>query len=407
MRPRREIAAVAAFASAAAALTALSDYALGILGAAGAVSLRMATAFLVAVLLLSAWRRLTGAIDKHASSPETGSEQMAAPRAEAPKDTALPPAVMTRLGEEISACNPIIHTLCDHVQTVVTNTEDVAMNIAKELKNVDDTITGLLTFLRVSSRDKILPIVEQTEIRLHANNQLLAAFLATRVVSIETTHSQFACISDLVHRLDAIVQSIRRLARQTNMLALNANVEAARAGSAGKGFAVVASEVKALSRQTDQAAKDIGEGLQALKDAIAESQGVLQVRLGREREDLSAVVSSIGELEQNMRVLIDQQRATVNEMIREGEKIAELVIELNGSIQFQDIVRQRLNGVTGVLHQIVDHAESLTNVVDMESLDSGDIEGAFASIRIRRQQALECSTISHVATTDAGFLELF
>ncbi len=195
----------------------------------------------------------------------------------------------------------------------MTNTEDVAITIMTQVKKVDDTITGLIASLRTSSRDKILPVIEKTEARLHVNSQLLSDFLATRMAAMENSHSQLCCISDLAHRLDGIVQGVRKLARQTNMLALNASIEAARAGQAGKGFAIVASEVKALSRQTDQAAKDIGDGLRALNDAITESVDALSLRQGRERMDLNDIASAIGDLEQNMRFLIDQQRGTLDE----------------------------------------------------------------------------------------------
>ena len=143
---------------------------------------------------------------------------------------------------------------------------------------------------------KDLPVIEQTEARLRVNSQLLSDFLAARMAAMENSRSQLCCISDLAHRLDVIVQGIRKLARQTNMLALNASIEAARAGEAGKGFAVVASEVKALSRQTDQAAKDIGDGLRALNNAIAESVEALNTRQGRERTNLNDITSAIEEL---------------------------------------------------------------------------------------------------------------
>ena len=154
MRPRHEIAAIAAFASAAAVLTALSDYALGLEDNLSAAGLRMAAAFLIATFLLTAWRRVSRTIDEPIAPLMRGHEQTAPSHSVGRTDALLPPAVLTRLGEEISACNPIIHTLCDHVQTVVTNTEDVAINIMTQLKKVDDTITGLITSLRISSRDE-------------------------------------------------------------------------------------------------------------------------------------------------------------------------------------------------------------------------------------------------------------
>ncbi len=402
MLPRREIAAIAAYASTAAVLTALSDYALGFADNIGAVSLRMAAVFLITALLLSAWRR-QGGDDRVASSAAGEQEQMAPPR----NGPSLTPAVLTRLGEEISACNPIIHTLCDHVQTVAANTEDVAMNVMKELKKVDDTITGLITFLRVSSTDKILPVVEQTENRLHINKQLLSVFQANRIAAMENGRSQLCCIADLARQLDLIAQGVRRLSRQTNMLALNASIEAARAGEAGKSFAVVASEVKALSRQTDQAAEDISKGLQSLNRAIAESVESLDARRDCERTDLNGITSAIGELEEKMRFLIDQQRGALAKILEDSESIAHTVIELNGTIQFQDIVRQRLNGVIGVLHQIVDHAISLRNILSSHPLDGEAVEGALGHVEMQRRSALNASKISHVASSDTQILELF
>ncbi len=367
----------------------------------------MAVAFLITTFLLTAWRRVSRIIDEPVAPPERSQEQTAPSHAEGRTGAPLPPAVLGRLGEEISACNPIIHTLCDHVQTVVTNTEDVAISIMTQLKKVDDTITGLITSLRINSRDNVLPVIEQTELRLHANNLFLSDFLAIRAAAMEKSSSQISGISELGLSLDVIVQSIRKLARQTSMLALNASIEAARAGSAGKGFAVVASEVKALSRQTDQAAKDISEGLQRLNEAIAEGLDDLEARQGRERHDLHAMTCTIEELEKNMRLLIDQQRGTLAKMLQESEIIAELVIDLNGSIQFQDVARQRLNGVTEVLRQIMDHAASLKYFVETDGFYGENIESNFSSIERQRKLALEHSKIAHVSNSDSGLLELF
>ena len=225
---------------------------------------------------------------------------------------------------------------------------------------------------------------------------------------MDSSRSHLSCIADLAGRLDTIVQSIRKVARQTNMLALNATIEAARAGVPGRGFAVVASEVKALSQQTDQAAKDISEGLQTLKAAIAESIETLVVRQGQdERKDLSDIATATSDLEQNMGTLIGQHRETLEKMQHDSESIAQLVIELIGSIQFQDVARQRLNGVTGVLHQIVDHADSLATFVGSEHFDEENVEGVLASIQMQRRQASEHSKISHVAGTGSSAIELF
>jgi len=407
MRPQYDLAALAGLASIAAALTVLSGYAIGTEKDLDAISLHMAAAFLITLLALAAMRYLTRVETggHYNVRPKHEHERSLLPPSDRQNGAGSSPVLLRRLGEELAACNPIIHTLCDHVQNVVQNTEDVAIDIMTRLNRVDQAITELIDFLRASSHDKILPVIEQTEHRLHT---ILSDFLTNRTEAIFESRSHLGGIADSVQRLDAIVQSIRKVARQTNMLALNATIEAARAGVAGRGFAVVASEVKALARQTDQAAKDIGEGLHALKDAIGESMEALVERQGREqRKDLDTMFSAIGELEQNMKTVTEQQQETLVKMREESEKIAHLVIDLIGSIQFQDVARQKLNGVTGVLHQIVAHSASLADIVGSDHLGGENIEGVLAAVEMQRRQAMESSKISHVAGANSNIIDLF
>jgi hypothetical protein len=408
MRPRHEYAAIAAFASAAAVLTALSDYALGFQTDLDASSLRAGAAFFIAVFILAGQRFVSASQAAERGVTRGEDEQrLLPPPADRGAAAALKPEMLRRLGDEISACNPIIHTLCDHVQAVVTNTEDVAVNIVTQLNRVDETITGLISSLRVTSRDRILPIIEQTENRLHTNKRILEVYLKHRTTDMDTGRGQLSRIADLACQLDGIVQNVGKVARQTNMLALNATIEAARAGVSGRSFAVVAGEVKSLSRQTDQAAKDIGEGLQALKDAVAESVETSAAQQDREREELDGIATAIGELERNMGALIQHHRETLDTMREESGKIAQLVIDLIGSIQFQDVARQRLNGVTGVLHEIVDHSARLRTVIQSETFDERDIDDILAEIETKRQDTLKTSKLSHVDSNKTKLIELF
>ena len=158
MRLRYDYAAIVALASAAAVLTALSDYALSMEKSLDAVSLRIMAAFVITAIALVAARLLGRASTtvKREALTEGDRKPLLISAPIHHRHASADPLVMKRLGDEISACNPIVFTLCDHVQEVVANTEDVAMAIMTQLNKVDQTVTELLRYLRVSSHDRIL-----------------------------------------------------------------------------------------------------------------------------------------------------------------------------------------------------------------------------------------------------------
>jgi methyl-accepting chemotaxis protein len=82
-------------------------------------------------------------------------------------------------------------------------------------------------------------------------------------------------LTEASQRIGGVVHLISQIAEQTNLLALNATIEAARAGEAGKGFAVVASEVKSLSHQTTSATKEIGEEIDRMQSTVDQTASLV------------------------------------------------------------------------------------------------------------------------------------
>ncbi len=125
------------------------------------------------------------------------------------------------------------------------------------------------------------------------------------------TDKQIQGLADAAQKVGDVVKLITDIAEQTNLLALNATIEAARAGEAGKGFAVVASEVKDLANQTAHATEEIAQQVAAIqgetKTAVVAIQGI------------SSIVGEINQIASAIAAAIEQQGSAMREIARNVE----------------------------------------------------------------------------------------
>ncbi len=202
-----------------------------------------------------------------------------------------------------------------------------------------------------------------TSVQGHAHD---GADLVTRTIrSMQDVQRQSSGLKDEMSSLDqqakdigAVLTLIRDIADQTNLLALNAAIEAARAGEAGRGFAVVADEVRKLAEKTMTATKDVGSAIQAIQESADKSVVGMDNAL-KEVQTATGFASQSGEALQqivsHVEAAADQVRAIAaasEEQSSASEEINQSIVQVNAiAAQTTEAMHQAAAAVTHLTEQ--------------------------------------------------------
>lgn len=157
-----------------------------------------------------------------------------------------------------------------------------------------------------------------------------------------------------MRKVKGMLGEIEGISKQTNLLALNAAIEAARAGEAGRGFAVVADEVRDLSGRTNHFSQQIRSMLGNMEVSVEAAEGAIN-RMAA--QDMTFALTSKDGVEKAMFGIEDMNRRTgetVSELNQIADQVSQSVNQAILSLQFQDMVSQLLNHVTARLNVLAE-----------------------------------------------------
>ena len=201
----------------------------------------------------------------------------------------------TRLAAASQQLNAAAEGISHNARAAAGQADDVVASAGAVAASVDTVATG-------SSQ-------MESAIREIAHNATEAARVAGQAVSVaESTTRTVGKLGDSSQEIATVIKLINGIAEQTNLLALNATIEAARAGEAGKGFAVVASEVKELAQETARATEDISQRVEAIQADTAGAVAAIS--------QISTVIGEINDFQATIAAAVEEQTATTNEMNR-------------------------------------------------------------------------------------------
>ncbi|MGC3832963.1 methyl-accepting chemotaxis protein [Moritella viscosa] len=255
----------------------------------------------------------------------------------------------TKLQHIISAVADVTHQVSDSANNLSQQTKKTTEQLTIHNNETDQVVTAV-TEMNATANDvaeNVIQVADATQMAtkdsLLAQNNVRTSSTAitTLVDNVEQASGYMSSLHDQSQKIDHVLQVIGAIADQTNLLALNAAIEAARAGEQGRGFAVVADEVRSLASRTQESTLEIKVMLDGLHQFVA--QAVSAMKTSQETSthamqsstqisgSLSAVtdaVDAINEMTNHIATAATEQSSVTDEINRNMVNIRDVVAQL-------------------------------------------------------------------------------
>ncbi len=317
-------------------------------------------------------------------------------------------AVADQLGNNAS----LTEIIRSQLTAVIAETGTTARWFVERLQQLDGGVEAILGAIDASTKtsNALVGLSKDTALR----EFLGIGSLGARGIADSADGLQSG-LAD-TQRLFGFIDEIKDVAEQTNVVALNASIEAARAGSAGRAFAVVAREVRKLSTRSTDLAKRIELDVQSVIEGLQVHFVASRDRLATDHETMQAkIASELATLGDRLDQLAQTQDRTLHEVARSGEMVAAVVVDLLAHLQSHDVSRQQIEVVVRSLSAVDRHnaalqsfllgGDSPANVPDVAAL----IESLYGSYVMDRQRSAHASVVpdGRTSASDGPLIELF
>ncbi|EMD98716.1 MULTISPECIES: methyl-accepting chemotaxis protein [Stutzerimonas stutzeri subgroup] len=242
------------------------------------------------------------------------------------------------------------HAAVDQVTTAATEMSAAVHEVALNAQNASDAARAAETQSRQGAS-----VVSST---IQSIRQLAG--------EVEGASQTIGALAEETASIGAVLEVIRGIAEQTNLLALNAAIEAARAGEQGRGFAVVADEVRALAARTQDSTKDIQARIERLQSGVGKAVQAMQTGSDEARDSVerasgvdqvlaetSVSVQRINDMAAQIATACEEQSCVTEEIARNITDIRDLSNEAATYSSQSMLASQKLSGLSKTLAELV------------------------------------------------------
>ena len=296
--------------------------------------------------------------------------------AETTQDQAQNMEQAARLVDEMAGMVDNIASGSQQQAEAVQATADLTNQISQEIQAITQAIHQVANASLEAAR-----LAEEGSATVAATIQSMQAIGQ----NVQSSAQQITEMDGRSDQIGSIVDTIEEIASQTNLLALNAAIEAARAGEHGKGFAVVADEVRKLSERTNQATRQIADLIGQIRSGISSTAEAMRVNASQVQEGMQKAGASGAALEQ----ILQAARAVSRQAEQVNQSASQVGNAANRLVQSSEAVSSVVEENTAASQTMAASSSQAMQSVQRVAQMAQDNQGAIISIN---ENALELKT---------------